>query len=270
MLDSESLLVVENRVVQDLEDRRSAFDREVGQLWENMSAKGMLLSTMTVAQTLESIGNEFRVRVSLIWHAFARAFDAKKIVISEKVASEVKQRLADLLEQCSADLPAQYKKAVELMQAAGSFKSLQELRTAALERIATEIDYAVLKHSASADHTASVFNIYQSYGIVQTGAGASASLAINLGGEERREIETALKAIEQALDQASSLSSVERSQSLELVSDIQRELQRKEPNRFRIRGAMEGLATTIQTISATPQAYQLLKGAAALLGLQLP
>jgi hypothetical protein len=33
---------------------------------------------------------------------------------------------------------------------------------------------------------------------------------------------------------------------------------------------LEGLAITIQTVAAAPQAYQLLKGAAALLGLQLP
>ena len=95
-------------------------------------------------------------------------------------------------------------------------------------------------------------------------------MTIKLGGEEHREIETALKAIEQALEQAASLSAIERRQSLELVSDVKNELQREEPNRFRIRGALEGLATTIQTISAAPQAYQLLKGAAALLGLQLP
>lgn len=153
MIDSEVLAVVEKRVTQDLEDRRNAFAHEVAQLWANMSTRGVLHSGMTVAQTLDAIGNEFRIRVSLIWHAFARAFDAKKIVFSETLASEVKQRLAALLDQCSADLPVQYEKAIQLMQGAASFKSLQELRTAALERIATEIDYAVLKHSASAEPT---------------------------------------------------------------------------------------------------------------------
>ena len=270
MIDQEVLSVIENRVTQDLEDRRKAFAQEVSQLWGNLSFRGMLRSSATVEQTLGAIGNEFRVRVSLIWHAFARAFGAKKIMISKALASEVKQRLADLLDEGSADLPTQYEKMTQLMPSVASFKTLQELRSAALERIATEIDYAVLKQSVSEESTPGVVNIYQSYGIVQTGTGSSASLRIKLGGEEHREIETALKAIETALEQAASLSTIERGQSLELVSDVKNELQREEPNRFRIRGALEGLATTIQTISAAPQAYQLLKGAAALLGLQLP
>jgi hypothetical protein len=74
----------------------------------------------------------------------------------------------------------------------------------------------------------------------------------------------------QAIDQAASLRPDERDQALELVSDVKRELQRDQPNRLRIRGAFQGLATVIQTLAAAPQAYQLLKGAAALLGLQLP
>ena len=55
-----------------------------------------------------------------------------------------------------------------------------------------------------------------------------------------------------------------------MLDDVKNELQRNEPNQFRIRGAIEVLANVVQTVVATPQVYQLLKGAAALLGLQLP
>ena len=270
MMNSEVLSVVEKRVVQDIEDRHKALSHELASLWENMSARGLLQSSITVMQTLDAIGNEFRVRVSLVWNAFARALDAKRIVLTATLASEVKERLAELLDQHSTDLAEHYQKTVQLMPGLSSLKSLQELRTAALERIATEIDYAMLKHSTPAESTPSVVNIYQSYGVVQTGAGASASFTVKLGGDDRREIEIALKAVEQALEQAASLNSTERGQAFELLSDVKNELQRDEPNRFRIRGALEGLAITIQTVAAAPQAYQLLKGAAALLGLQLP
>ena len=128
----------------------------------------------------------------------------------------------------------------------------------------------MLRHSAPSEPNTSVVNIYQSYGIVQTGSGALASLTIQFGTEERREVELALEAVQQAIDQAASLRPGERDQALELVSDVKRELQRDQPNRLRIRGALQGLATVIQTLAAAPQAYQLLKGAAALLGLQLP
>jgi D-glycero-beta-D-manno-heptose 1-phosphate adenylyltransferase len=116
----------------------------------------------------------------------------------------------------------------------------------------------------------SVVNVYQSQGIVQTGAGALAALTIKQDGEGRREIERALEAVERTLEQAGSLGSAERNEALELVSDVKNELQRDNPNGSRIRGALQGLGTVIQTVALTPEVYQLLKGAAALLGIQLP
>jgi len=270
MINSDVLSVVERRVVQDLEDRREAFFREVENLWGEMSLNGVLLSGMTVARTFGAIGNEFRVRASLIWHAFARAFDTTGLILNDTVASEVKQRLAHMLETSSADLLERYQRAADLMPGSARPKSFDNLKSAAVERINTEIDYAVLRHSIRTESAPNVVTIYQSYGIVQTGTGASASFIINLGDEERLEIERALEAVEQALNQAASLGKAEHEQALELVTDVKSELQRAEPNGFRIRGALQGLATAIQTIAAAPQAYQLLKGAAALLGLQLP
>ena len=165
-MNPEVLSVVEKRVVQDIEDRHKALSHELAQLWANMSARGVLQSSMTVMQSLDAIGNEFRVRFSLVWNALARALDAKRIVLTETLTSEVKERLADLLDKHSTDLAEHYQKTVQLMPGLSSLKSLQELRTAALERIATEIDYATLKHSAPAESTPSVVNIYQSYGVV--------------------------------------------------------------------------------------------------------
>src|SRR4029077_3046314 len=132
-------------------------------------------------------------------------------------------------------------------------KSFNNLRDAAFERICTEIDYVLLKQTGSSVPKPNVVNIYQGFGIVQTGTGASATMTLTLGGEERREIETALKAVEHVLTQATSLSSSERHQALELVSDVNKELTRSEPNGFRIRGALQGLAMTIQTVAAAPQ-----------------
>jgi predicted methyltransferase MtxX (methanogen marker protein 4) len=98
MMNPEVLSVVEKRVVQDIEDRHKALSHELAQLWANMSARGVLQSSMTVMQSLDAIGNEFRVRVSLVWNALARALDAKRIVLTETLTSEVKERLADLLD----------------------------------------------------------------------------------------------------------------------------------------------------------------------------
>lgn len=270
MIDLDALTIVDKRVTQDLEDRREVFAREVSHIKEKMNAMGAFYSGATVKLISGAIGNEFRVRASLIWHAFARALDAKAVVLSNKITSEVKQRLADILDKHSPDLPKHHQELAGITRGPIFGKSVQELKKAALDRIFTEIDYALLKHSAPSEPGSSVVNVYQSYGIVQTGAGSSASLTINLDSEELSEIEKALESVKETLERSTSLASVERNQAFELVSDIKNEIKRAKPNLFRIRGAMQGLAMTIQTIASAPKAYQLLKGAASLLGLQLP
>jgi hypothetical protein len=74
MMDSKVLSAVKKRVAQDLEDRRNVFSREVAQIWESANAKGRLHSSTTVLLTLDAIGNELRVRASLIWQAFAQGW----------------------------------------------------------------------------------------------------------------------------------------------------------------------------------------------------
>ena len=121
--------------------------------------------------------------MSLVWNAFARALDAKRIVLTEILASEIKDRLAQLVDQHSTDLAKHSKKAAEIMPGSSlSRKSLEDLRSAALDRISTEIDYALLKQSTPVEPAPpGAVNIYQTYGIVQTGSGGTATFIVNLG-----------------------------------------------------------------------------------------
>lgn len=270
MIDPTVLSVVEKRVTQDIENRLRSFAQEVGQIKRKLQLNGMSNSRGVTKCIQEAIGNEFRVRTSLIWNALARGLDAKRITLSDDKSSELKQHIARMLDTGSGDLRKHYQKLAGIMKGAIPGKSLEELRAAALERVCTEIDYATLKQSEPAQQNVPAINIYQSFGIVQTGTGSSASLSISLGSEEISEIKKALEAVKQTIEKSTSLASDERNQIFELVSDIETEIHRDRPNKLKIRGALQGIAMTIQTIAAAPEAYQLLKGAASLMGLQLP
>ena len=74
-----------------------------------MNLNGVLHSSMTANQTFDAIGNEFRIRVSLVWNAFARALDAKRIVLTEILAFR-NDRLAQLVDQHSTDLAQPFQK----------------------------------------------------------------------------------------------------------------------------------------------------------------
>ncbi|HUT30052.1 MAG TPA: hypothetical protein VMX13_09695 [Sedimentisphaerales bacterium] len=270
MIDQKTISVVEERVAQELEDRRGVFAREVSQIKERMNAKGALYSGATVGSITAAVGNEFRVRASLIWYAFARALDAQGIRLSQETVMDVKRRLETMLASESGDLAKYCEELRGIARGPVHAKSAEELRRSAAVRICNEIDYTALRQSTSSQRESGVVNIYQSYGIVQTGDRSSASININIGSEEIHEIEKALESVKQALEESRSLSPDRRSETLELVSDVTNEIKRPKPNSLRIRGALQAIASTVQTMAAASEAYQLLKGAASMLGLHLP
>ena len=102
------------------------------------------------------------------------------------------------------------------------------------------------------------------------GSHSTATLHVGLDADERRTLGRALEAVREVLESSSAVDPNERSQALEIVTETMAELETEEPNRLKVRSAISGLATTVRTMAASPQAYELLKGAAALLGLQLP
>ena len=270
MLSESIVSIIDNRVKQELEDRRIFFEREVARIKEGMVSTGSLYSGATVRLIFDAIGNEYRVRASLIWQAFARALNAKGISLSDKICSEVKDRLTQMLDANSTDLPKSHHGLSGILRGPSPRRSVEELRAAALERTSTEIDYATLRNSESPGSSPTVLNVYQGYGIVQTGSGSSASLSISVGPEERREVEKVIESVRQLLEQQTVSSSAQGNQAKELLSDLEGEIKRPHPNGHRVRGALQGLATIVQTLAVAPQTYQLIKGAAALFGLQLP
>ena len=271
MLSQDLLNIIEARVKQDLDDRRNVFSREVTQIKAKMNLTHSLYSSATVRLILDAIGNEYRVRTVMIWQSLARGLQDQGVVLDKSTSDEVKELLVKMLDSHSSDLLKHYSDLKGILKIQKPPKTSDELRIAAIERTFTEIDFVCLKHSRPTSPTSStVVNVYQDYGIVQTGSGSTASLSITIGTQERYEIEKVIEAVHKLLDARTSLSPEQHTEASELVKDLEGEIQRPKPNKHRIRGALQGLATTVQTIAAAPDAYQLIKGAAALLGLQLP
>ncbi len=269
MLDPSITSVVESRVSQDLEDRRMALAEEINQFKGKMGARRVLQSSATVIGISRIIRSELRIRANLIWKSFARAIAAKKIPFDNLVGTEVKELIAELLENHSTDLPEHYKKVENIIGVTSLLVPISRLREDALARVNNEIDFALLQYSENSGPQPGI-TIYQSAGIIQTGQGSRATVGIIFGTEERQLLERALEATRIALEESDSIDESIKEEAFELVSDVEAEIKREHPNTSKIRGSLISLATTIQASAAAPHAYQLLKGAAALIGLDLP
>ncbi len=269
MLSQDVISLMEKKARHELEDRRVVFERGIAQIKERMAGMDAFSSGGTVRRILDAIDDEYRIRTRLIWQAFARVLSAGGVRLDNDVASRAKTELAQMLDEGSEDIHNYHRELHGIMRSGTPPKSVAELREAAIKRINTEIDCVCLERSRSPDSTPSVSNLfYQCSGIIQTGSG---SITVNsIGHEEHRAITNAIEASKCAIAQDLTLDKKQKDQAGELISDLEAEISRPEPNSLKVRVALLGLAMTVQTLAAAPGAYQLVKGAAALFGLALP
>ena len=262
--------LAERRATLELEDRIKIFAKEVAELRSQFNARGVLFSSIDVSAVHEAVSREARIRAAIIWNALARALSVSQTLLTEESAREAKEFIDRLLRKHSNDLQEHLTTAARALPGHHA-ESVDPLLAAALERFYTEVDFALLSSLTRAgDRRGPVINIYQSQGIVQTGDFARASVTINISAEERQEITRALEAAREAVEKAPSLSPRERRSVIELIDETRVEAKKEEPNRLKLRAGLQGVATAIQTLGSAPQAYGLVKGAAALLGVDLP
>ena len=269
-MDHETRRVIEERARLDLQDRVEALGGVVRHIRQTMTSRGALTSGMTVSQVREAVRGEARVRADLIWHAVARGLTVARTPLTGDLASEAKALVRALLEAHTSDLGSHLDSACQLMRRENE-EPLSDLIAPALERVSSEIDYALLatRGEEESQDGSAIVNVYQNQGIVQTGAHSSANLSIAFGPDERRQVAEALRVARTSLESDPSLESQERSQALSLVAEAEEETEKDQPNHVKLRSMLSGIAATVRTLGSAREAFEALKAAGALLGLSL-
>lgn len=261
------------RVALEFRERQEAVAQDVSRIKSGMSANGALFSGRTIVLVREAIGREYEVRASIAWNVWARALTATRAEITTALADELKATLRKHLEQDCEDLVGHYQGALNLMRgsAGARMEDLTPLREHAIAKVASEIDFGLREAARPAlvGGGAPVFNIYSPVGAIQTGAGSSATVHMSFTEQERGALLDALQSVERAVREAALSESVVAEVS-EAIVVARSEAQKVKPNMMTLRGVLAGIGGTIQTLGSATAAYQLLKAAAASIGLHLP
>ena len=112
-----------------------------------------------------------------------------------------------------------------------------------------------------------IFNA--SVGAVQTGGNSVAYVQQSADHSQLAGLKSALEAVLIELAKAN-LPADEREDAEELVQTIIAEVQKEKPNKLSLKSLLGGVATTIQTLGSTSEAYTALKAAATVAGITLP
>ena len=256
-----------------MQDRRAAFRDAVADVITEMNKRGVLMSGMTVQRVQNLVATEYEVRAQFAWQAWLRALSTQQSVLTADLRAFLLGEIERALEADSQDLP---EKMAEVQRITGNVSGpnpqqfLLTARSRAVEKVASEIDYTILdatsKHAQGPD--AATFNFYGTVGAVLTGPGATATVTITA--DQRQTIIGALNIVQEALAHAPELAPTQRSQVVELIADAKVEAQKEQPNGLKLRTVLGGIGTTVMTLGSAREAYNLLKGAAALIGLHLP
>ncbi len=79
-----------------------------------------------------------------------------------------------------------------------------------------------------------------------------------------------MDAVQKTVVTSAEIADEQRRQILQVAQEVVSESKSTSPNLVRVRGALIGVATAVQTLGSARDAYELIKSAATLLGIRLP
>lgn len=267
----EVIRIAENRVAIELKDREPVLRKGVLAIKDEFTKRNALGHGRLPFAMVDVIARECDIRAMLVWGVLSRVLGTQSIRIGPRLGPHLKGLVEEWFEKYSDDLKTAYEYSTKSKNTPSSIPALETLKANALAKVRSEIDIQLMAAERTQQTTGqSTVNIYQPFGIIQTGAGATASFSITHDANAMEALNKALDAVQDALAQTHELARAEQAQVSELVAEVKAELQKPAPNGLRVRSALSGIGMAIQTLGSMAAAYNLLKGAAILVGTVIP
>ncbi|MEW6337800.1 MAG: hypothetical protein AB1625_10440 [Acidobacteriota bacterium] len=249
-------------------ERRQALAWSRAALMNKAEAHGMGHGSVVVQGILRLCSDELRVLANLAWQDVHRAYELLAQPSEQPSAGDLEAVVHLFVEDEYKTLEEFY--GSSLQGQPGSLPGLRPELDAALASVDAEIAlFAGWRKRAGANSgglaRSTTYNFYSPIGLVVTGE--HAQVAVQHIAEHRAAI---LGALDQVRELVSQSTEGQTSQIIEVVSELADEVNKEQPNPIKVSGALAGVASSIQTLASLQPAYEILKSAASLIGIQLP
>lgn len=152
-VDSKILSVANNIAGQGLKESQKSFSKKIQRFQEERYEKGMWNSSITGNRILELFEEEFKKRTLIIWEAYEDCLRSAQIILTENMASEIKQCISNLLNETSLDVISIFRQASRPISMANASKSIDEIKSYALSFSSNKIDLVVLESYVAPSNT---------------------------------------------------------------------------------------------------------------------
>lgn len=273
MPDRPALEAARGLIVVQQADAMSALRRTIGQRFARLAASGASHSSGAIFTIAEVCVGAVGAAAPAAWSELWRAMVTARVTPSPELADELKNAVRELVSPHVRRIMGtfdEYRGRIDKMiSSAAARQSIDQADRLALRQVDAEIDLAVMSlNRVAREGQQGVVQVYGPVGAIVSGMYANASVVQNLGPQDHTELRAALTELRRAVE---SVEDQRRRQELaDLTDEVRDELEKPAPNSLRVGAALMAIATGVQTIATVGPAYQAVKAAAALVGIQLP
>ena len=178
--------------------------------------------------------------------------------LKELVKSSMQEDFSELVESLSKYVLEKY---------ASAGLDISEKFNEVLTRHEVEIDLFVDTRSKATPESEikSQYYFYGNVGAVQSGAYASATVALSIGASEKTQLLNAIDGVVGALKRTEQAEVGNRTELIEIASECRDILNAPEPNRTKLAVYLDTLSASVQGIASAGAAYEALRTAIALI-----
>lgn len=250
-----------------------ALDRDINTSIGKWSASGALLSGGAMLGLVRECTNSIPVRAQVALNLLLRTLAAHGTPLTDEVSSDCREIVFGLLNDQRSQFIARLEETPPFrMKNAGSarqsaLKDIDEVIDLENRRIQGEINLIVAASKRPTADSSPSLNFHGPVGVVQTGSGSYAVSNQTIDASAAQKLNEALAKLEADL---SSESGTEVDDVRELVADAKTELQKERPNPSKVKALFQGIGSTIEFMPKIRPAYDAVKWAASLVGINLP
>jgi hypothetical protein len=279
LLEDELISIADRQIQLASEQQEDKLSEDIAKIRVELSKRGMLRGSTLVLMVQKACAQAISERGEFIWEILFRCIQTIEIEydknLEQQLKSIVSKHLPEQVESLSS-LVLEAAKQARMQNLASLPDEVGKARGAVLNKIYTEIELFLvqLKHStpkATPYSPSQVYNFHNSnIGAIQTGSGSTANVTQQVNPQSVPEVLRAFTLIQEKLLSIESLPSSDKSEVIEIVDDGINELKKVKPNISKIKSFISAVGDSISLTADLKPAYEVLKSAALMVGVNLP
>lgn len=278
------LNLAQRRIAQHITESSAQLDKEIGRIYNDAVQRGAGTNSRVLFPIEDACIKHITERANAVWNGLRECLDVGAVSSNSDLGKVLKQFVGRYFnEELQSNLEGRVKRQAGRMGMGADNQRFERIGIACLnarERLQADIDLFVIglanrQSVPPIPHVVHNYSFQQSpIGSFQTGANSVANVHQNVEQRAQSDLIAALNNLKTELAKIDRLIGHDKVEIIEIVDDGATEAAKPKPNQTKLKSYLETVGTavggTVSTAANLKPAYEGVKAAAALIGINLP